>query len=202
MTFDLGEMLRTMEKVKQQTDNLNHEIEALIIGDIETLPENEYLSFSTSSAQPPKPSASHLADKTRSEHNETMTDISRQELDAKLEAVEARMDARVATIASKIDLFLAKSENSEQVLRLISQQAVDASVSAAASAERAGGIKSSLWITSITTILSVLGIALAAYFGTQQSNLGIVQTTISAFESGRNAGPPIVTPQTPPPPSR
>ncbi|WP_440057942.1 hypothetical protein [Pseudomonas fragariae (ex Marin et al. 2024)] len=38
---------------------------------------------------------------------ETMTDITREELDAKLEALESRMDSRVASIGGKIDLFLA-----------------------------------------------------------------------------------------------
>jgi len=37
---------------------------------------------------------------------------------------------------------------------------------AVAAAESAANLKQTLWITSISTILAVLGIALAAYFGT------------------------------------
>lgn len=40
-------------------------------------------------------------------HNQDMNDITRQEIEAKLSASEARMDARVVSIEGKIDAFLA-----------------------------------------------------------------------------------------------
>lgn len=40
-------------------------------------------------------------------HNQDMNDITRQEIDAKLSATEARIDARVTSIEGKIDAFLA-----------------------------------------------------------------------------------------------
>jgi hypothetical protein len=116
-------------------------------------------------------------------------------MDAKLETIEARMDGRIASIEGKIDALLARidegskrNEETQKVFALLGEKAVAAAESAAASADRASGLKSTLWVTSITTILAVLGIALAAYFGTQQSNIGIVQSTIAAFDAGKSAG--------------
>jgi hypothetical protein len=123
-----------------------------------------------------------------------MNSPSREEIDAKLETIEVKMDARVASIESKIDLFLASAAGTEQSLKHLAEKAVSASESAASSAERAGGLKSTLWITSITTVIAVLGIAFAAYFGTQQSNQGIVQTTLSAYEMGRAHSNSVQTP--------
>lgn len=125
----------------------------------------------------------------RQHRNREMNAPTREEFDAKLEAIEARMDGRVARIEGKIDSFLAQLQGNEKAMQLLAEKAAMAAQTAGDAANRAGGIKSTLWITSITTILSVLGIALAAYFGTQQSNIGIVQSTIAAFESGRNAAP-------------
>lgn len=80
---------------------------------------------------------------------------------------------------NKLDVFLAKTEGDKEALRMLAEQSTQAS-------ERASGLKSSMWLTSITTILSVLGIALAAYFGTQASNQSIVETTLSAYQQGRS----------------
>ncbi|KAF3997480.1 hypothetical protein [Glaciimonas immobilis] len=131
-----------------------------------------------------------------------MTDITRQEFDAKFEAREARLDARIdavtnkmdasiSAITNKMDLFLVRSEaaeklsiarhdNSEKILQQMLTHV-------AAAADRTTGLKSTLWVTSLTTILAVFALALAAYFGTQQSNIGISQITISAFESGKGS---------------
>jgi hypothetical protein len=130
-----------------------------------------------------------------------MNSPSREEFQATIQASEARMDARVATAMGKIDTLAAQLVANEANMGRIaeraaaaSERAAAASEQAAAAAERAaraavdaGGLKSTMWLTSITTILAVLGIAFAAYFGTQASNIGIVGSTISAFEAGREA---------------
>jgi len=121
-----------------------------------------------------------------------------------IETEDLCMDTRVASIEGKIDAFLAQSEGTAKLIEAISLRAAVAAESAAKSADRAGGLKATLWITSLTTILSVVGIVLAAYFGTQQSNIGIVQSTIAAFESGRGqatqtAAPTAAAPSATPP---
>jgi len=112
-----------------------------------------------------------------------MTTPTQSEIDLKIENMQLRMDGRLSSIEGKMDALAAQVSGSERAMALLAERAV-------AAAESAGNLKQTLWITSITTILSVLGIALAAYFGTQASNLGIVSSTISAFEAGRAAGTP------------
>lgn len=113
----------------------------------------------------------------------TMSTPTQSEIDLKIENMQLRMDGRLSSIEGKMDALAAQVSGSERAMALLAERAV-------AAAESAGNLKQTLWITSITTILSVLGIALAAYFGTQASNLGIVSSTISAFEAGRAAGTP------------
>jgi hypothetical protein len=134
--------------------------------------------------------------------DDSMNTPTREEFNLKFEAMEVKMDGRVASIEAKINAFLDRTDANEKILSLRIDQAVTAAENAsgaadrassaadraASSAERSGGLKSTMWLTSITTILAVLGIALAAYFGTQQSNIGIVQATIAAFESGKSSG--------------
>jgi len=130
-----------------------------------------------------------------------MNSPTREEINSKLEATEARMDARVASAVGRIDTLAAQLVANEANMARLSERAVAASERAAAASEQAAaaavraahaadgasGLKSTMWITSITTILAVLGIAFAAYFGTQASNIGIVGSTISAFQAGREA---------------
>jgi hypothetical protein len=114
-------------------------------------------------------------------YDEPMSTPTHTEIDLKIENMQLRMDGRLSSIEGKMDALAAQVSGSERAMTLLAERAV-------AAAESAGNLKQTLWITSITTILSVLGIALAAYFGTQASNIGIVSSTISAFEAGRAAG--------------
>lgn len=117
------------------------------------------------------------------EDDAAMSTPTQSEIDLKIENMQLRMDGRLSSIEGKMDALAAQVSGSERAMALLAERAV-------AAAESAGNLKQTLWITSITTILSVLGIALAAYFGTQASNLSIVGSTISAFEAGRAAGSP------------
>lgn len=117
------------------------------------------------------------------EDDAAMSTPTQSEIDLKIENMQLRMDGRLSSIEGKMDALAAQVSGSERAMALLAERAV-------AAAESAGNLKQTLWITSITTILAVLGIALAAYFGTQASNIGIVGSTISAFEAGRAAGAP------------
>lgn len=123
----------------------------------------------------------------RTNYDLPMSTPTRDELDLKFENMQLRMDGRLASIEGKMDALAAQVSGSERAITLLAERAV-------AAAESAGSLKQTLWITSITTILSVVGIAFAAYFGTQASNLSIVGSTISAFEAGRSVAPPTSPP--------
>jgi len=122
---------------------------------------------------------------------------SREEFEARVEAAEARMDARVAKIESKIDQYIVLGNERDiqrEKLQVERDKRIDMLVERATqSAEKAEGLKSTLWVTAITTIvavaLAVAGTTISSFYATQSSNLAIVQTTISAFQQGQNTPP-------------
>ena len=100
-------------------------------------------------------------------------DVSRYELDAKLESIAARMDARVAKIEAGIETITHETRE----LRAES--------------------RSTKWWT-IGTGIAVVGVTLAALMGSYAANVALVQTATGAFESGRNTSQQA----SPPPPVR
>lgn len=120
------------------------------------------------------------------EDDAAMSTPTQSEIDLKIENMQLRMDGRLSSIEGKMDALANQVAGAERAMSLLAERAVAAAESAAASADRASNLKQTLWVTSVSTILSVLGIALALYFGIQSSNLAIVQTTLSAFEAGRD----------------
>jgi len=135
--------------------------------------------------------------KDRSIDHVAMNSPTREEFEARIETVEARMDTRVAKIESKIDQYVAVSSERDayrEKLQAERDKRIDLLVERAAqSAEKAEGLKSTLWVTTITTIvavaLAVVGTTISSFYATQSSNLAIVQTTISAFQQGQNTPP-------------
>jgi len=105
-----------------------------------------------------------------------MTDLTRQEVDAKLETIEVRMDGRVAAIQASIDGFVGRME--ERSLRTDdrfsrieeSQRETQASL---------GGLKSTIIITAISTVLAIV-LGVAAFNATVLSNM------VASFESGKS----------------
>jgi hypothetical protein len=139
-----------------------------------------------------------------------MTTPTREEIDAKLEAIEAGIDARARSMEGKLDTNLAEMRGHQRIMTLLAERAVAASEAAAAAAERASaaaerastaaerasGVKQTLVITSLATLLSVVAIAVAGYFGIRHSNDALLQSALQSFEAGRSsvAQPPAVTP--------
>lgn len=93
-----------------------------------------------------------------------MADITRPELDAKLEAVEARMETRVTRIENKIDI------------------AVEAIRGAAVESK-------SLRNTILALIVTVIVTAVGTVVGVYGANASIVQSVISAFQAGQQSTP-------------
>lgn len=123
---------------------------------------------------------------------DAMTDITREELDAKLEAIEARMDARVVTIGGKIDAFLAAQAERDKASEYRFQR-IEADVSEIK--QSFSSMKSTMIVTAISTVLAIV-IGVAAFNATLTSNM------LSAFqawkaESATPASPPTADPQKP-----
>jgi hypothetical protein len=114
-----------------------------------------------------------------------MSEVTKEVLDARLEAIEARMDARVAGMSAKLDATLAEIRSDrgrftqlETDIREVKlgvaamSQGVETKLTAAAADTMAQvrGLKSNIWFGVATTIASVLA-AMALVF--------------AAFDSGR-----------------
>jgi hypothetical protein len=95
-----------------------------------------------------------------------MNTLTREELDAKLETIEVRMDGRVASIEAKIDGFIGRFE--DRTSRM------EADLSATRSEFKT--LKTTIIITAIASVLGLYG-----------ANVGMVQTMLAAFESGKSS---------------
>ena len=93
----------------------------------------------------------------------------RPELDAKLEAIEARLETKVTRIEGKLDLLV---ETSNQV--------------------RTDARSLKLWIAG--SIVTVIIAAVSTVIGVYGANASLIQSVIAAFESGRSIGQQQITP--------
>lgn len=130
-----------------------------------------------------------------------MNDITREEFNAKLETIEVKMDARVESVSSKIEGFLAaQSERDKAQLErdkrfeLLAERVTKAAEGAEEAAKQAATVKSNYWAAVIVQLLAVVAILVGAYYANQANVLGAMQTTMSAFQAGKGeASPPPAT---------
>lgn len=137
-------------------------------------------------------------------HARPMNDITREEFNAKLETIEAKMEARAEAVSAKIDAFLAiqakrdqrlnerlgssivLSDEWSQKFRMLAEQSVQAATSAEASAKEAATLKTHFWASVIAQLLAVGAIVVGAYFANQANVLSAVSTTVSVFQAGKD----------------
>lgn len=145
----------------------------------------------------------------RNDDNQVMNDITREEFNAKLETIEARMDARVESVSSKIDAFLA-TQSAVQVERdkaqaerdkrfeMLAERATKAAEGAEEAAKQSATVKSNYWAAVAVQLLAVVAILVGAYYANQANVFGAMQTTMSAYQAGKDSVKPTDPPQTQP----
>jgi peptidoglycan hydrolase CwlO-like protein len=101
-----------------------------------------------------------------------MSDISREEIDAKLEANEARRDAQIASINGKIDTIINRLDSQSQRMDRL-ERSIDATT----------GMLSSL---KTTIILTGISSSIAIIFGVAGFNAALLSNMASMYESGKN----------------
>ncbi|RJG27747.1 hypothetical protein, partial [Massilia cavernae] len=105
-----------------------------------------------------------------------MTTPSREEFDAKLETIEARMDGRVAAIQASIEGFMGRME--ERATRTDERFArIEA-----ASHETQTSIRN----LRVTIIVTALSAAIAIVLSVAAFNATVLSNMVSSFESGKN----------------
>lgn len=103
---------------------------------------------------------------------EKMTEVTRDEFNAKLETIEVRMDSRVASIESKIDAFLTRVDD-----RFASTNERFDRMETGFKEVRQESKNIKWWLA---------GTAIATVIGLYAANVSMVQTMLAAFESGKS----------------
>lgn len=122
-------------------------------------------------------------------YDHTMSDMNREELNAKLEAVEARMDGRVASIEGKIDAFLA-AQTQQQRFNEHRFDSYEKSVGEMRTEIKTDfkSLRNTIIVTAVSTVLAIV-IGVAGFNATLTSNM------LSAFQFGKAAStqpPPVI----------
>jgi hypothetical protein len=117
------------------------------------------------------------------EYDGAMNTPTREEFEAKLETIEARMDGRVAAIQASIDGFMGRME--ERSLRMDERfQRTDERFARIEEGQREtqaslGSLKTTIITTAIATVIAIV-LGVAAFNATVLSNM------VASFESGKN----------------
>lgn len=127
-----------------------------------------------------------MDDSARLPHATKMNDITREELNAKLETIEVKMDARVEAVSAKIDGFLAAQFERDKRYDLLAERVTKAAEGAEDAARQAATVKSNYWAAVVVQLLAVVAILVGGYFANQANVLGAMQTTMAAMQSGRD----------------
>lgn len=109
-------------------------------------------------------------------HTKSMTEITREEFNAKLETIEVKMDARVESVSAKIDAFVAiqaeRDKRMEETLNQISNNH--------------GEIKSSIGSMKTTMIVTAISTVLAIVIGIAGFNAMLTSNMVASFQMGRS----------------
>lgn len=131
-----------------------------------------------------------------------MTDITREEFNAKLETIEARMDARVESVSSKIDAFLT-TQAAVQIERDKAQAERDKRLDGilAQIGKDQGDTKSSISSMKTTLIVTAVSTVLAIVLGVASFNTALTANMMSAFQLGKGESSANSSAQAPPQPA-
>lgn len=100
-----------------------------------------------------------------------MADMTREEVDAKILANEARSDAQVAAILGKIDALIARMDAFEHEMRETTRGII----------AQMNSLKKTVIITGITSVLAIV-------FGVANFNAALLNNMTATFESGKEMG--------------
>lgn len=134
-----------------------------------------------------------------------MTDITREEFNAKLETIEVKMDARVEAVSSKIEAFLATQAERDRAFHERDMRLTDIAEKAAIAAaraekiseglnelstksiERIENVRTQLWWNFLAQVLAVVAILVGAYFANQANVQSAISSTVSIFQAGQQS---------------
>ncbi|NWD65754.1 hypothetical protein [Pseudomonas sp. IPO3774] len=113
---------------------------------------------------------------SRSANTVSMNDITREEFNARMETIEVKMDARVESVSSKIDAFMAVQDERDKRMEATVNR-IDTSHDQIKSAF--GSMKATIIVTAISTVLAIV-------IGIGGFNAMLTSNMISSFQMGRS----------------
>lgn len=126
-----------------------------------------------------KSSAKTSDAQTKQMHTEPMNDITRDELDAKLDATNARVEARLAGFESTVrDTMAAVRHDSAEMRGEL--KAIHGDLA------HLKNLKANIWGAAGAVLLAFLASALTIYFGISSNNQMLVSNAIAGFGAGKD----------------
>jgi hypothetical protein len=118
-------------------------------------------------------------------------DASRALLDQKREESRAQLDREREESRAQLDREREESRallDQERERRLVERDKRIEILAASAerSAQKAEGLKSTIWLAAIAIIVASVGSSVSSFYAIQSSNLALVQATLSIFQQGQN----------------
>lgn len=142
-----------------------------------------------------------------------MSTPTREEFVARIEAVEARMDARVAAIGARLDEYSARADERMQGLSAMfaerdkrleerdkrffeqienmNRRFDDRDKRIDTALQRISHLSTHMWMVGATFVLASAATVIGAYYAAQSSHLGVTQAVISAFQQGQQLQLPM-----------
>ena len=122
-----------------------------------------------------------------------MSAISREEFNAKIETIEARMDARLEGVSARFDAFLSAQAERDKTqterdkrydlmwagVQKIAEESKEA-------IKQASTVKANYWAATAVHFFGVITIVVAAHFANQAAVLTTLQTTLAAIQLGKD----------------
>lgn len=116
----------------------------------------------------------------KNRNTESMNEITREEFNAKIETIEAKMDARVESVSSKIEGFLsAQAERDKRLDGVLAQIGKDNGETKTS----IGSMKTTLIVTAVSTVLAIV-------LGVAGFNTALTSNMLSAFQLGKSSSTP------------
>ncbi|PAW51552.1 hypothetical protein CKQ80_24495 [Pseudomonas moraviensis] len=125
-----------------------------------------------------------------------MNAISREEFNARIETIEARMDARVERVHADIREFLGSQTVRDKAIERIQferDKRYDSMIQGIAiesreALKKAGTVNANVWMATAVHLFGVVSIVVGGYFASQAHLYVAAQTTLAAVQAGKDVG--------------
>ncbi|VVQ37550.1 hypothetical protein [Pseudomonas fluorescens] len=142
-------------------------------------------------------------------NTQTMSTISREEFDARIETIETRMDARMEGVSMRIDAFLAAQAERDKAngriqsemdraqaerdkrFELMSSAIQTIAEESKEAIKQASTTKANVWAATAVQLVGLVAIVVGACYANQANMYAAIQTTLAAIQAGKEFTVPM-----------